>query len=195
MSKVTNVDARRTRTGRGPFRGVWAALCALVLTLIPAEQQAQAVSKDILSQPPELVVIMVVDQLRADYLRRHYKRFLPPEQEKGRVGGFRFLMERGSYYPVAEFRTMHTLTAPNHATLSTGAWPNRHGVVMNQYLDQSLTPRYCVGDGRYRILGGDPKRRSRGVAPTNLQGPTLGDAIPLHTSFAAYWISVRSRAR
>ncbi len=164
-----------TREGRRS----WIAACvaALVLVFTGLTSPASAVTKDVLSEPPELVVVMVVDQMRADFLRRHYKRFLEPTAGKGVLGGFRFLMEGGSYYPMAEFRTMHTLTAPDHATIATGAWANRHGVVMNQYLDDTLTRRYCVGDGRYRTIGGNPRRPSRGVAPTNLQGPTLGDAM------------------
>ena len=176
MDKRARIEAsyRRASTFRRLSVLLPLVIVAMGLTL---ERRAGAVSKKLLSEPPELVLMVVVDQMRADFLRRHYKRFLPPDTGKGRVGGFRFLMEGGSYFPAAEFNTMHTLTAPNHATIATGAWPNRHGVVMNRYLDASLKSHYCVGDGRYRVIGGDPKHRARGVAPTNLEGPTLGDAM------------------
>ena len=71
-------------------------------------------------------------------------------------------MNEGAYYASAEFQTMHTLTAPDHATIATGAWANRHGVVMNQYLDDSLTRRYCVGDGRFRTIGAHKESWKRG---------------------------------
>jgi hypothetical protein len=152
-------------------------LCLGLASLLGVGGVAQAVTKKVLTEPPRLVVVMVIDQMRADYLRRHHARFLEPRLDKAGVGGFRFLMDEGAYYASAEFQTMHTLTAPDHATIATGAWANRHGVVMNQYLDDSLTRRYCVGDGRFRTIGAHKESWKGGVAPTNLLGPTVGDAL------------------
>lgn len=149
----------------------------LVLGVSSVAERAEAVPKTLLRSRPRLVVVMVVDQLRADYLTRHINRFLPARDDAQRPGGFGYLIDQGSYFPIAEYEVMHSLTAPDHATISTGAWPNRHGIVMNRYFDGAHKSRYCVGDRRYRVLGGSRASQKRGTAPTNLLAPTLGDAL------------------
>lgn len=96
--------------------------------------------------PPKLVVLLVIDQFRADYLTRFQSRFLPAKGKNG-VGGFNTLIERGAYYPLAEHETLQSMTGPGHAALLTGSHPYASGIPVNHWYDQRLRrPFYCVDD-------------------------------------------------
>jgi predicted AlkP superfamily pyrophosphatase or phosphodiesterase len=76
----------------------------------------------------KLVLMIVIDQLRADMVSRLENRF--------GEGGFRYLMEKGAWYKNARFRHCTTLTAVGHATIFTGAIPADHGIVGNNWIDR-----------------------------------------------------------
>jgi predicted AlkP superfamily pyrophosphatase or phosphodiesterase len=76
----------------------------------------------------KLVLMVVVDQLRADAVSRLEHRF--------GEGGFRYLMQKGVWYKNARYRHCTTLTAVGHATIFTGAAPADHGIVGNYWLDR-----------------------------------------------------------
>lgn len=87
------------------------ALCLFSLGLGPV----YAAPREINPARPKLVVLLVIDQFRADYLMRFNSRFLPAKGPKG-TGGFRTLIENGAYYPLAEYDTLQCMTGPGHAT-------------------------------------------------------------------------------
>lgn len=125
---------------------------------------------------PRLVLIVVVDQFRVDALSRFWSRYSPPRDEDGAVGGFRYLASCGSAFTAANHDVLQAMTAPGHASIATGAWPYRHGIVVNKWFDPTTGEKaYCVGDPSGKLLGieGDPPGRS----PRNLFGPTLGDTL------------------
>jgi predicted AlkP superfamily pyrophosphatase or phosphodiesterase len=74
--------------------------------------------------PPALLVFIVVDQLGADLFDAHRDLF---------TGGFRRLMEEGRVFDDFAFEHAVTETAPGHATLATGTFPARHGMVSNRW--------------------------------------------------------------
>ena len=76
--------------GESAFRRI-SVLPLVIVAMGLTPRRAGAVSEKLLSEPPDLVLMVVVDQMRADFLRRHYKRFLPPDTGKGRLVAF--LME------------------------------------------------------------------------------------------------------
>src|SRR5258706_6172070 len=69
---------------------------------------------------PRLVVLISIDQFRADYLTRFEDLFLPATSV-GKVGGFRYLMERGAYFPNTHHDHVPLTTAVGHSLLLTGA--------------------------------------------------------------------------
>src|SRR5438477_11922417 len=69
---------------------------------------------------PKLVVVIVVDQFRGDYLERWRDEFGP--------GGFRLLLERGAYFTDCYFNYATTFTAPGHAALFSGTYPVNNGI-------------------------------------------------------------------
>ena len=125
---------------------------------------------------PRMILVIVVDQLRADAMHRFASRYLPPRAEDGSVGGIRYLQTCGAAFTAAEHDVLQAMTAPGHASIATGAWPYRHGIVVNKWFDPQTGEKiYCVGDPEGKLLGvpGEPPGRS----PANLFGPTLGDTL------------------
>ena len=76
---------------------------------------------------PKLVVVIVIDQFRGDYLERYHDQFV--------AGGFRVFMERGAYFSDCNYDYANTRTAPGHATLFTGSYTSGHGIVANEWWD------------------------------------------------------------
>src|ERR1700752_4767752 len=77
---------------------------------------------------PKLVVVIVIDQFRGDYLERYRDEFGD--------GGFRLLLDHGAYFSNCNYDYANTRTAPGHSTLFTGAYSNGHGIVANEWWDQ-----------------------------------------------------------
>jgi predicted AlkP superfamily pyrophosphatase or phosphodiesterase len=103
-----------------------------------------------------LGVVVVVDQMRPEYL----------ERSDLADGGFRRLRLEGAVFTQARHLHIPTETGPGHAALSTGRSPAVHGIVGNDWYDRSLgRDLYCVADSVY------------GIGPENLHGPTLADAL------------------
>ncbi len=113
---------------------------------------------------PKLVVVIVVDQLRTDYLERFRERH---------QGGFQWLLEHGAYFREAAYRHSATVTAVGHATVSTGRHPASHGVVGNSWRESDRGSVYCVQDDRYVAVGGP----GEGASPLALVTETLGDKL------------------
>ncbi|HZM15570.1 MAG TPA: alkaline phosphatase family protein [Candidatus Krumholzibacteria bacterium] len=116
-------------------------------------------------EPPRLLVVIVVDQLRADLLRRYDNCF---------TGGFRRLLDQGGGSTAAVHDHAITDTAPGHATLATGVHPSRHGIVDNAWCesrDGHVVVVPCVADSSTRILGA----AAIGASPRHLQVPGLAD--------------------
>jgi predicted AlkP superfamily pyrophosphatase or phosphodiesterase len=118
--------------------------------------------------PPRLLVAVVVDQLRADYLQvfnRHWKH------------GFRTLLDHGMVFENARYPYLVTVTCAGHATIGTGALPHRHGMINNtwwQRKGRALTG--CSSDpATTDITYGRPIRL--GNSATNLLTPTLADEL------------------
>jgi len=115
---------------------------------------------------PRLVVLLVVDQFRPDYLDRLRPRFGPD--------GFRRLLEGGTWFTACAIPYALTETAPGHATLATGTTPDRHGIVSNEWFDAAL--------GRMTEAVEDPDAplfgpAGPGASPRRLLVETIGDAL------------------
>jgi hypothetical protein len=109
-------------------------------------------------------------------------------------GGFRYLMERGTWYTDAHYRHANTETAVGHATLATGADPSRHGIVANDWIDQDTGAFvYNTEDDRHHIIG--KTQAHEGVSPRNLLASTISDELVVHTGgrSRAFSVSVKDR--
>ena len=99
------------------------------------------------SSPPRLVVVVVIDQFRTDYLYRFSEHYLPPRDGE-RMGGIRFLMEEGAVYRNARYLHQNTSTGPGHATILTGGPPSRTGIVGNWWMDRKKEYRSAFANIR-----------------------------------------------
>jgi len=127
--------------------------------------------------PPDLIVLISIDQFPDRYLRR----FQPYFSE----GGFNRLMRKGADFTHALYPYATTHTGPGHAALGTGQLPARSGIVANNWFDRlSGKNEYCVADPR-----------AGGYSPLNLASDSLGDR--LQEKFAGskvFAVSLKDRA-
>ena len=95
---------------------------------------------------PKLVVIVVIDQFRGDYLERYRDQF--------GEGGFRLFLDHGAYFTDCNYNYANTRTGPGHATLLTGAYTSGHGIMANEWWDpQKKKLVTSVEDDATTLLG------------------------------------------
>jgi len=136
---------------------------------------------------PKLIVVIVIDQFRGDYLERYHDQFGD--------SGFRLLLDHGAYFPDCNYNYANTRTAPGHATLFTGAYSNGHGIVANEWWDakkKKLVTSVEDDDTKLVGLAGD----KTGSSPHNLMADTLGDELKLATQGRSrvFAVSLKDRA-
>lgn len=136
---------------------------------------------------PRLILQITVDQLRGDLPARYADRL---SEE-----GFRYLMEKGTWYANAHYQHANTETAVGHATLVTGADPSRHGIVANDWIDPDTGAFvYNTEDDRHHLIGSEPKAH-QGVSPRNLLVSTFGDELVVHNGGRSRVFSVSVKDR
>lgn len=144
---------------------------------------------------PRLVVVVSIDQFRADYLSRFADLYLPARTESG-VGGFRYLQEAGAYYPDCRYDHHRTVTAAGHAIIGTGAQPTVNGIVGNAWWNRATRKsEYCVEDPDSKVVGALPKSQEKPMSPANLLVTTVGDELELATGGAARTVSISLKDR
>jgi predicted AlkP superfamily pyrophosphatase or phosphodiesterase len=126
-------------------------------------------------QRPKLVVGIVVDQMKMEYLYRFSNDFSP--------NGFKRLMNKGFVFHNAHFNYMPTYTAPGHASIYTGTTPSINGIVGNEWFSRKLGKEmYCTDDASVKTVG-DGTDKEGAMSPKNLQTTTITDELRLGTNF------------
>jgi Type I phosphodiesterase / nucleotide pyrophosphatase len=139
---------------------------------------------------PKLVVVVIIDQFRGDYLERYRDQF--------GENGFRLLLDHGANFTDCNYDYANTRTAPGHATLFSGAYSNGHGIVANEWWDQKKKKMVTsVEDDATSIVGlaPDQTKDRAGASPHNLLADTLGDELKLATQGKARVLSVSLKDR
>ena len=162
-------------------------LAGLLACLLFCSSFAPLASASAYNGHPKLVVVIVIDQFRGDYLERFRDQF--------GEGGFRLLLDRGAYFTDCNYDYANTRTAPGHATLLTGAYSNGHGIAANEWWDpQKKRMVTSVEDDATHLVGisGD----LRGASPHNLMASTLGDELKLATDGKSrvFGVALKDRA-
>jgi predicted AlkP superfamily pyrophosphatase or phosphodiesterase len=122
---------------------------------------------------PKLIVAVSVDQLCQDYLIRFADNFADD-------GFFRRVEREGAAYSQCHHRHAFTVTGPGHAVQLTGTYPNRHGIVGNNWFDRaSGKDVYCCDDPSVEVLG---LPAAKGVSPRRMLVETVGDVLKLTTN-------------
>jgi predicted AlkP superfamily pyrophosphatase or phosphodiesterase len=135
---------------------------------------------------PRLVLLIVVDQFRYDYLTRFGDLF-------GSRGIGR-LMRAGASWTDANFDHVPTFTSPGHAVFMTGAWPSQTGIVANEWYERDTGMKVkSITDDSTEMLGGKPGQK--GYSPRRLLCSTVGDELRLASSDRSKVIGISAKDR
>jgi predicted AlkP superfamily pyrophosphatase or phosphodiesterase len=150
---------------------------------------------------PKLVIGIVVDQMRYDYIYKYW--------DKYSAGGFKRLVGEGFFCKNTNYNYMPTYTGPGHASIYTGTTPSQHGIISNSWYNKTTKKMMnCVEDVSVKTVGGVGNARS----PINMLTTTVTDELRLsnnkqskvigisikdrsailpsgHTSSGAYWLA------
>ncbi|MBT8185992.1 MAG: alkaline phosphatase family protein [Eudoraea sp.] len=135
---------------------------------------------------PKLVVGIVVDQMRYDYLTRFWKHY--------GEGGFKRLVNHGFNCKNNHFNYAPTSTGPGHSSIYTGATPASHGIIGNGWYDkESNSNVYCAGDDSQNSVG--TASDAGKMSPHRMTVTTVTDQLRLHTQMRAKVIAVAIKDR
>ncbi len=135
---------------------------------------------------PKLIVILVADQLRFDYLQRYSGRF---------TGGLKRLMENGAWFERAAYPYLNTVTCPGHSTIGTGTFPYQHGMILNTWFDRKTRAATdCTDDDRTKEVSYGNTLSGMGDSARRQLRPTLADRVRerAHGRVAALSLKARS---
>jgi hypothetical protein len=135
---------------------------------------------------PKLVVGIVVDQMRHEYLQRF--------ESKYEDQGFKRMINEGFEARNNHYNYIPTYTAPGHASIYTGTTPRYHGIIANNWYSRAKERSvYCVADDHVKAVGGT--ERSGYISPKNLIANTITDELKLSTNFRAKVIGMSIKDR
>jgi predicted AlkP superfamily pyrophosphatase or phosphodiesterase len=136
---------------------------------------------------PRLVVGIVIDQMRWDYLYRFHHRYQ-------KDGGFRRMMERGFSFENTVIPYAPTVTGCGHATIYTGTVPAIHGITGNAWWDiQKNKQVNCVEDKSVKTVGGISSAGE--MSPRNMLTTSISDELKLTTNFRSKVIGIALKDR
>ena len=136
---------------------VVAAICGLAITAA-----AQ------IPRRPRLVVVLVVDQMRADYIDRYGHQW---------TSGLKRLINEGAYYKQAYYPYLNTVTCVGHATISTGAFPATHGIIGNSWYDRDAGRSVACASDATATTVSYAGPATAGNSSARLLVPTLSDEM------------------
>ena len=142
-------------------------LAGITLMLCISTSIAQNPSK------PKLVIGIVVDQMRYEYLFKYHDRYTE--------GGFKRLMQEGFMMKNGHYNYIPTYTGPGHSSVYTGTTPSTHGIIGNDWYVRSLGKSiYCASDSTVTGVGGSAEKGE--ISPRNLLSTTITDELRLSTN-------------
>lgn len=142
-------------------------LCLFVLLFNGAFTMLQAQE-----DKPKLIVGIVVDQMRYDYINRYWDRFGD--------GGFKRMIQEGFANENHHFNYAPTYTGPGHASIYTGTSPANHGIIANDWYDKENKEMvYCAGDNTVYTVGSSSSAGK--MSPHRMISSTITDEIELAT--------------
>lgn len=154
------------------------------LTVILLTMSVEIFSQQL--QRPKLVVGIVIDQMRYDYLYR-----FEPYYSKD---GFNRLKYEGSNFTFAHYNYVPTYTAPGHASIYTGTTPYFHGIIGNDFYDKSLKKMvYCANDTTVKSVGSNDDEGQ--MSPRRELSTTITDQLKLATSGKSKVVSISLKDR
>lgn len=135
---------------------------------------SQTVKKEVKAgTKPKLIVGVVVDQMRNDYIYRFWDRY--------GNGGFKKIVNNGFYLRNAHYNYVPTYTGPGHSSIYTGTTPRAHGIIANEWYDKSTDDMvYCVEDDKVFSVGTNSKEGKK--SPVKQLSSTIGDELKISSN-------------
>lgn len=133
------------------------------------------------------MVVVVVDQMRADYVDRYGRHW---------TGGLRRLLDQGAVFQQAAYPYLATVTCVGHATISTGAFPRSHGIVANLWWDRASAKAVtCTEDPAAPLLTYGTGSPSGGESPLRLDLPSFADELRVQAGVPPKIVSLSLKPR
>lgn len=166
-------------------------LVALLTLILPCNPGLFA---DAYDAKPKLVVVLVFDQFRGDYLDRYRADFKTKN-------GWNLFLKQGAHFTDCYYDYANLVTAAGHSTIGTGAYTDGHGIPLNEWYepgpDGSMRQVSSVADDRYRLVGAPAGTQDMtGASAHREMATTLGDELVVATGGRAriYGVSMKDRA-
>lgn len=135
---------------------------------------------------PKLVVGIVVDQMRYDYISRFWNGYSE--------GGIKRLVKEGFNFKNNHYNYAPTSTGPGHASVYTGTTPASHGIIGNDWYDKEIGASvYCAADNTYASVGTTSSAGQ--MSPKQLLTTTISDQLKLHTQSRSKVIAISLKDR
>jgi hypothetical protein len=154
----------------------------------------QAGFADSYDAKPKLVIVLVFDQFRGDYLDRYRSEFKAKN-------GWNLFLKQGAHFTDCYYDYANLVTAAGHATIGTGAYTDGHGIPLNEWYEAGpngeLRQVSSVADDRYTLVGApEGTKDMTGASAHREMATTLGDELVLATGGRArvYGVSMKDRA-
>lgn len=160
-------------------------IAVVFLGVLQTSAQKKEVKKEV--ERPKLVVGLVIDQMRWDYLYRF--------ESKYGEGGFRRLLGDGYSLNNVHINYIPTVTAIGHTSIYTGSVPSIHGIAGNNWVDKSTGKSiYCTSDDTVKPVGSTSDKNGQ-HSPRNLWSTTISDQLRLATNFQSKVVGVSLKDR
>ena len=164
----------------------------VLLAFVPAFAFAEEPAK------PKLVVVLVFDQMRGDYLDRWQSLF--------REDGFKRLQTQGAWFTDCHYPYAGTMTGPGHASILSGTGPSKHGIISNDWYDHAAGESVnCASNDRYQFvpplkknpepekIPTIPAKVKRAGNPERMLSETVADVLKAKTKGRAIGLSMKDR--
>jgi predicted AlkP superfamily pyrophosphatase or phosphodiesterase len=141
----------------------------ILAALIAATASAARSHAQVAIATPKLLVTIVVDQMRFDYIARYGKTW---------NAGLKRIVTEGAVFERAMYPYLNTVTCAGHATIGTGAFPYRHGIILNEWYRRDAGRRMsCTDDENVKSVVYTPPTEPVGHSTRRLRVPTLGERL------------------
>jgi predicted AlkP superfamily pyrophosphatase or phosphodiesterase len=179
-------------------RFVWLAIFFCVLSLRPAPIFAQTPTAKpkprphpepavALTEHPKLVILLVVDQMRGDYVDKFRGQW---------TGGLKRLVDEGAWYRAAAYPYAATETCVGHSTISTGSFPTSHGMIANQWWDRASQKLVtCTADSTVQNSGYAGIAAKGGDSAVRMLMPSFAEELKFQTGGATRVVTFSLKAR
>jgi predicted AlkP superfamily pyrophosphatase or phosphodiesterase len=162
-----------------------AGLVSLAALISGQEPAPSRIAAD--DRTPKLIVLLTVDQMRADYIDTFHHQW---------SRGLRRLLTDGAWFRQADYPYFNTVTCVGHSSISTGAVPSIHGMVLNGWWDRGAGKQItCTDDDRATIISYGKPVTAQGESAARLRAPALADELRAQLSPAGRTIAFSLKAR